>query len=165
MEKHFLDLPVYRICEESYLAELDRKFFKEPRERWLLIAGKPQPRESEEFYQNHIYEKYGPWQFNEIVGYIRLYFRGSQILGAYFSAEKKRTLLTRKKTFTYRTHKLAYEQQIWPTDQNDNRKIWEEIQSYVERCKRELKKGRVIDTSQLETIGPHVDWVALLRSE
>jgi hypothetical protein len=107
----------------------------------------------------HQYEKYGPWQFNEVVGYIRLHLLGSQIRGEYFSAEKKRSYLGRKKVFTYRTHKLAPEVDI--EGPGTNAQILAAIREYVADCKKELRRGRVIDATLLEAIGPHVDWRTL----
>lgn len=112
--------------------------------------------------KQHQYERFGPWQFNEIVGYIRLYFLGSQVRGEYFSAEKKRNLLGRTKVYTFRSWKLAPETELIDQHPPTNARIWEAIQGYVDKCRNELTKGRVIDDSGLVAIGPHVDWLSVL---
>jgi hypothetical protein len=109
--------------------------------------------------QNH-YEKYGPWLFNEIVGFIRLHVLGSQFRGEYFSAEKRRNPISRSKVFTYRTHKLAPEVSI-PYEAS-NAEILSIPISYVDNCQKELRKGRYIDSSILRTIGVHRDWRGLI---
>ena len=43
--------------------------------------------------QEHYYQKYGPWYFNEIIGYLRLHFLGSQVRGEYFGSKKKKLYL------------------------------------------------------------------------
>ena len=58
------------------------------------------------------YQKFGTWRFNEIIGYVRLYFRGSQVLGEYYAVKRSRHVLTRHKTLIRRTHKLGPEHQI-----------------------------------------------------
>ena len=106
------------------------------------------------------YERFGPWNFNEITGYIRLYLLGSQVRGDYFSAEKKRVCLGRTRVFVLRTSKLAVEVNILRTPQLTNREIWLSIQKYVNRCRKEFKRGRVVDDSVLNAVGPHVDWLS-----
>jgi hypothetical protein len=38
------------------------------------------------------------------------------------------------------------------------------VRQYIERCKQELPR-RFVDDSMFETLAPHVDWLALYRSE
>ncbi|SFU41167.1 hypothetical protein SAMN04488527_10291 [Aliiroseovarius crassostreae] len=120
------------------------------------------PSNTEMFLSNPHDQKYGPWQFNEIIGYIRLHFLGTQIRGEYFSAEKKRNPVSRKKVFTFRTHKLAPEHTLWKTGDLTNQEIWEAICEYVSDCQRELMKGRYIDDSVLRELGPFIDWRSFL---
>ena len=51
----------------------------------------------------------GAWEYNEIIGYIRLYFFGTQVRGEYWGVNSKRVVRTRKKTLEYKTWKLAPE--------------------------------------------------------
>ncbi|QDI75902.1 MULTISPECIES: hypothetical protein [Leisingera] len=162
MEKYFFDLPVYRLSRSKYYKWREETKIRPHEENWLSVAGRPIPQETKSALDQHIYEKYGPWEFNEIIGYIRLYFLGSQIRGDYLSAEKKRNPISRRKVFTFRTLKLAPEHQIWPEDQNSNQDIWREIQKYIASCEKQLTKGRVIDSSKLELLGPHIDWLSIL---
>jgi hypothetical protein len=41
-----------------------------------------------ESHANRVYG--GQWIYNEIIGFVRLYFDGSQVLGAYFRTSAKR---------------------------------------------------------------------------
>ncbi|WP_353402076.1 hypothetical protein [Pseudophaeobacter arcticus] len=88
MEKYFFDLPVYRLTKSKYYKWRDETQIRPHEENWLSVRGRPMPQESKNALDQHVYEKYGPWEFNEIIGYIRLYFLGSQIRGDYLSAEK-----------------------------------------------------------------------------
>jgi hypothetical protein len=162
---YFFDLPVYRLsCDEynthqahdienqiSYIMK-ENPYYDLPEKNRVRI-------------QQHQYEKYGPWQFNEIIGHIRLYFRGRQILGEYFSAEKKRNVRSRNKVFVRRTHKLAAEVSIAPNKNVTDEEIFVSVKTYIADCKRELAKGRVIYDHIFMTIGPHINWRELLSWE
>jgi hypothetical protein len=162
---YFFDLPVYRLPYETYNADQDREVAEQISNMKRGNPGYEPPEATKLGIGQHQHEKYGPWRFNEIIGYIRLHFLGSQIRGEYFSAEKKRNPLGRHRVFTYRTHKLAPELSIHPTISATNAEIFEAVKQYVVACKKELTKGRVIDDSILMTIGPHMDWRGLLGWE
>lgn len=156
----FFDLPVYRLTREAYSGDWEAKV-QRPR------ANDPpglDPALVDRFDQQtrHIrHQSYGGWEYNEIVGYIRLHLLGSQIRGAYVSAEKQRTVLTRRKVFLPRSHKLGGELTLPSRRTATNVDLWEAVQQYVARCGRELTKGRYIDDRLLMTIGPHLDWRGL----
>lgn len=164
-EIYFFDLPVYRLEHDLYYKKQEKEI-----ESYIsdMKRGTPNYMPSEAFViniQQSQYEKYGPWTFNEIIGYIRLHFLGSQIRGEYFSAEKKRNVLSRHKVFTYKTHKLAPEITIRDHTILTNSEIFIKIQEYIADCKRELAKGRFLDDSVFMNIGPHVNWRSILNRE
>lgn len=119
------------------------------------------------FYQNNpdlrkqnecsLAQQFGIWEYNHIIGYIKLHLLGTQIRGEYYSTRKPK-----KKLFEYRTHKLACELEL-STDMN-NDEILKCILSYIDSCRKELnKKGskKYIDSSLFEKLGCHVDWKKL----
>ncbi len=133
MERPFLNLDVYRIPQKSYYTSLEQEIdhaFDEPLWRDVPEEVKERSRKQRQLHQ---YETLGPWEFNEIVGFIRLYFCGTQVRGEYFSSEKTRTRRTRKKVFTFRAYKLAAEVNFRPTSSSEE--IYQCILKYVERCK------------------------------
>lgn len=103
----------------------------------------------------------GPWRYNEIIGYIRLHFLGSQIRGEYFGPEVKRITKTRKRVLWRKTHKLAPEVSL-PSNPS-NREIFDGILRYIQSCEQELPK-RFVDASQLKTLAPFVNWKRLYES-
>ena len=165
MDKFFCTLPVYRVTEEKYYkdrekyleeslylgcdTELTRQFFAEnPSQKTMA--------------EEHLIFKYGgPWEFNEVIGYIKLHFVGTQIRGEYWSVEAKKIVRTRKKIFKYRTHKLATEKSV---DISSNSNIYDTVVNYIESCKKELK-GRYVDDSLFLTTGKFIDWKSLINSE
>ena len=100
----------------------------------------------------------GMWRYNEIIGYIRLHFLGTQIRGEYYAVRAKRIVRTRRKEFEYKTWNLAGEISIPPDASNEE--IFDAVRRYVGRCRGVLTR-RVVDDESLEALGPHIDWQAL----
>lgn len=154
----FFDLPVYRVSEDQYYADLEK--FADER---VEAAGGPD-RDPDTVAQIREHAKVnfgGPWQYNEIIGYIRLHFVGSQIRGEYFAPSSSRVVKTRKKVFWRQTHKLAPEVSIPFTPTSEQ--IFDLIKEYVDDCQKELPR-RFIDVSQLMRLGPFVDWKGLYET-
>lgn len=165
--KYFMDLPVYRLPEKDYYRDRE-KHIEEilfPSANPELAEGSRRQRETDRARFDYRYELFaniygGPWNYNEIIGFIQLHILGSQIRGDYWSTDAKRIVRTRTKRFKWRTHKLAAEMDL-PRG-GSNTEIFATIRQYVERCGHELK-GRCIFTRDFEVLGPHVDWNGLLK--
>lgn len=164
-ERYFYDVPVYRLEEERYVDDLNRHIEStlfpdsDPLSSTLRERDRLNPSENSSF-RDHIADKYGGcWLYNEIVGYIRLFFLGSQVRGEYFAISQRRAFRTRHKTFVLKSLKLAPERQIPNTTANLS--IFEAVLQYINDCRKELPR-RHIDSRLLEAVGPHVDWQALL---
>jgi hypothetical protein len=153
---YFFDVPVYRLTKDRYYAEqkehidqtmysdqLQRQFYENNRDNAIRF----------EAYLQHAYG--GCWDYNEIIGYIRMHFLGTQIRGEYFGVKAKRIVRTRRKTLEYRAYKLAPEVSV-PANASSV-KIYKLIQKYLNDCQRELR-GRHIDTQMLDALAPYIDW-------
>ena len=166
-DPHFIDIPVYRLAPERYYKEMESFIHKtiypglsDSDEMIRQLHLKNPDREMR--LRDHLRTAYGgAWNYNEIIGYIELHFLGTQIRGEYWQMKGKRIQRTRRKESEYRTWKLAPEMDI--PDEASNSEIFALIRDYISDCAKELK-GRHLDVSRFETIGPHVDWRALLRS-
>ncbi len=84
VETFIFDIPIYRVAEAKYYA--DQKIYIESR---LYEHPELNQSEMEAFYKknpdrktsdsDYYWRQYGgPWRFNDIVGYIRLYFESYQ---------------------------------------------------------------------------------------
>lgn len=112
-------------------------------------------------YKNLIHENYGgSWEFNEIIGFIKLHIVGLQVRGEYWQDDKQRFVKSRSKQFKYVTHKLAPENSFYK--ESTNIEIYQAICSYVDDCRKELK-NRYIDDSNLKNIGKYIDWKSLIK--
>lgn len=162
---YFFDLPVYRLTADAYYAarsEYIDVLFRpgSPDEQHLRELDRNNPRDKD-WFRDYLGKSYGGcWEFNEIIGYIRLHFLGTQIRGEYFSVNKKHIVRTRTKRFEFMTWKLAPEVEIEPP--LGTAEIHDAICQYIIDCRREVP-SRYIDTSQFDTIAPFVDWERLYR--
>lgn len=157
----FFDVPMYRLTEDEYIAAFERQ-----REKGLGPEGMATLRKLEQENPDFearrrelLLDSYGgPWQFNEIVGYIRLVFMGGQVRGHLWMVRKTRIERTRRKTLFFRSLKAAPEIDL-PRDAS-NLQIYEAISEYLGRVQAENPK-RYIHTLMFDRIGPFVDWRAL----
>lgn len=166
-ERHIFDVPVYRLPEERYYRDMEQHIDgvlfppKEQLSNTLRELDRINPSENDAA-RGHIATKYGgSWQFNEIVGYIRLFFLGSQVRGEYFAIGQKRIYRTRRKIFVLKSLNLTPEIEI--CDLTSNAAILDAVLEYLSNCRKELK-GRHIDSELLDNLGRFIDWRSVLRS-
>jgi hypothetical protein len=159
--RYFFDVPVYRLLEDRYYREreahIDRVMYPPalPHSAAQRAKDMADPSRSTGF-RDHLERSYGGcWRFNEVVGYIRLHFLGSQVRGEYYGLNRKRVVRTRTRTLEYRTWKLAPEVDIsFPIT---SKRVRHAISQYLEACRTELP-GRHIDTELFEAMAKHVNW-------
>lgn len=164
--RYFYDLPVYRLPRDKYYSERDKYIDKilfppdGPVTQELRRRDEENPKANDAI-RDHMARSYGGcWEFNEIIGYIRLHFLGTQVRGEYFAVSKQRIVRTRTKTIEFQTWKLAPEVDIKPP--YENQQILAAIREYIEDCKSELPR-RAIETALFEVLAPHIEWASLLR--
>ena len=161
-----LDLPVYRLPEDRYYSERD-VYVDSVMTQHPLPTTPPNPStapnlsSSDAAMRDRLFESYGgAWQYNEIIGYLRLHFLGSQVRAEYWRVNRKRIVRSRKKVFTFWQWKLAPETEL--PIHGSSTEIYQAVLSHVEDCKKALP-DRYIDIATLTFLGPHIDWRALLH--
>ena len=166
--RYFFDIPVYRLTEERYNAE---------RQAWIdgaMYPGSPANneqrrafyaanRDNENAARDRFWQLYGGcWRYNEIIGYVRLHFFGSQLRGEYYGVTARRIVRTRKKIIEHQTHKLAPEMDI--PGEASSQDIFQIVLSYVAACATRLR-GRYLDRTLLLQLGPCIDWRRLYNAD
>jgi methionine synthase II (cobalamin-independent) len=164
----FLTLPVYRISQAKYYKQREEyvknNLYSSNNEELNKLTKKVHKEQPNVKLQSQsiLRKSYGgEWDFNEIIGYINLHFKGNKIKNEYWAVKAKRIVRTSKKTFEHKCHKLDIELHI--AEDLDNLEILSAITSYIDTCKNELK-NRHIDDSQLNKIGKFIDWRKLKES-
>lgn len=162
MTTYFLDVPVYRLGEREYYRQ--RKEFVDKGLAPLredLGEEISKHRGMEANFEEHLIRRFGGmWRFNEVIGYIRLYFLGSQVRGEYVAVAKKRLVRSRTKRFEIRALSLA---QIDIEQPFTEESILAAIRQNLASCQRNLPR-RHVDLSGLEVLAKHVRWCDLWKA-
>lgn len=157
---YFFDIPIYRLSQEKYSAKLNEYLTKKLNTPGMSEFFKHNPSrllQQQDFYSLQFG---GMWEYNEIIGHIKLYILGSQIRGEYYRVNAKNIVKTRKKQFKFVSHKIEAELEIPLLE--DNIAIYKAILTYIDNCKKNLK-NRFVDSSLFEVIGKHIDWKELFK--
>ncbi|WP_292996588.1 hypothetical protein [Nitrosomonas sp.] len=103
----------------------------------------------------------GPWKYNEIIGYLRLYLFGNQIRIEYWQVQVKRIVKSRKKLFGCTSAKVIDEVAV--KDLNKNNEIKLAIEAAIKSCEIKFKK-RHLDLHHFNLIKDYVDWVNFIAN-
>ncbi|NOQ71768.1 MAG: hypothetical protein GQ574_07200 [Crocinitomix sp.] len=170
MESYFLDIPIYRCSEKKYLQELDK--LRSNIHTSLEPQRKSVPEYNLDDIENRLFEnKSYPYEYNEIIGWIKLYVLGTQLRGEYFfevSSSKSHSIKTRinkgvrKKRFEL--FGKAFELSI--------RKEMNSHEIFTSLCERLVRLNlnerpfinRHLDLANLMAIGPHLNWISLMNN-
>jgi len=156
-DEYFLTIPIYRLKEDKYYSDMEIAFEKSISNSWDQSFIESNPGLVRDCKSSQHTRYGGGWEYNEIVGYIKLHFLGTQVRGEYWGTIPKRKVKTRRKQFEYKAHKLAAEVGI---REKNSEGILNAVEEYIERCKREVK-NRHLDLREFDNIKNHIDWVSL----
>ena len=160
-DNYFMVIPVYRLSEDKYYSQMDEDFERKISKSWNDSFRRDNP-DLEDGWKRHHRSSYGgDWEFNEVVGHIKLFFMGSQVRGEYWSTKPRRKVRTRKKEFEFKAHKLATESEIWD---KTNEGILSAVEEYLRSCLKELE-NRHVDLREFESLKNHVNWVSVHRAK
>jgi hypothetical protein len=117
-----------------------------------------------QFLENSFRKQFGgPWQFNQVVGWLRLYIEGSVIGGHLWWVDGKRLQTRMRKTFQLITYSNILP--TWFRPEDESSKIYSDTLSAIEHLSRRRKyRGRYFDLDPFRRLGPFVDWRALMDS-
>ena len=159
-DEYFLAVPVYRIKQDKYYSDMENDFEKLISKAWDDDFRQKNPNLVQNYKSYHRSSYGGDWECNEIVGYIKLHFLGTQVRGEYWETIPKRKVKTKRKQFEYKTHKLAAEVGIRKQTKDG---IIQAVEEYLARCKKEVK-NRHIDLREFDALKNFIDWPALYKA-
>lgn len=157
LDDYFMVIPVYRVTEDNYFLKMKEDFDNHISSSYDESIRQGDPNLVQKLERTHQSSYGGVWEFNEIIGYIKLFFMGNQVRGEYWSTKPRAKVKTRKKEFEFKAHKLVPEAEI---SQKTNAGILSAVENYLDRCKKELK-SRHIDLREFNTLKGHIDWLAI----
>lgn len=166
MKRYILDIPVYRIGRDA----IDQQFANAIDQRCNeLDPSEYQTQQEFESHQARIRDQLAeslhlPWQFNQVVGWLRLYAAPSRI-GAehWFVTAKRLSANLRKKRFLLSGGSDALQASY--LNQNSSEIFFDLIDRLQRYPLENSGKSLVLDLSTLQEIGPFVDWRALIDKQ
>jgi hypothetical protein len=168
MDKYFFEIPVYRCTPEQYKEEL-RLILEDIVQNFQFISKDLPEYDYTQNVQRSFEKRYYGYDYNEVVGWIRLYIFGTQIRGIHYfetnlenrNVYKKRlTKGIRKKRFgeSEKAFELTIEKG-WCGDEIFS-KLLQELES-LNKTETPFPK-RYFDLEQLKNAGPFIDWRKLV---
>lgn len=159
MERYIFEILLYRepqhTFDERYQAAVDT--FMKPI-RHPTVGANPDHNPCEIVWEDIFWRRYGgPWNYNQIVGAIRLYALGTQIRGELWISDRSRY----RRNMSNKNISLAgsvFEVTVHEptTDADVFREILERIVSFCRDRQR-----FVADLQCFQTTGPHINWTRL----
>lgn len=168
-ETFIFDVPIYRTAKEIY--NKDQKLYIE---ECLYNHSELSVSEMKNYYReypdkkirnsDYYWRKYGgPWRYNDIIGYIRLYLDGYVVQGQLWYIDVKRVVRKPRHKILF-CQNTRFGSPVGIPTQSSNREIFNLIKKYLDSvlgCP--WFKNRFVDTSLLYTLGPYVDWKTLIE--
>ena len=168
LSNYIFDIPIYRCTKEQYDAETEKKVESHIAECYEG-QGFARPTEGTDLVLlNQRMGRYadslgGPWYFNQVVGWLRLFLQGYNVAGNLWMADAKR--LSRRmpnKTIYCMSPSNCLATGI--THPSSSAEIYRQVLDALKQfaTKGDMKR-RYLDVSVLERLGPFVNWQQLLE--
>ncbi|WP_179022420.1 hypothetical protein [Winogradskyella forsetii] len=169
MENYFYEIPIYRCTPERHfleLGELENKIVNE-----IGILSIDYPENFEQIKDSRYARNSYPFDYNEIIGWIKLYILGNQIRGEYYFEVDTKDRQKEKKRLDKGIRKKRFENfgkafEISIKNATDNEQISKKLKNELIDLQNNEKpfKGRFIDTRQLDNITEFIDWQGLIKA-
>jgi hypothetical protein len=165
--ERFLELPVYRCTEDQHDKEQDEQFefaAQYMRSAYHMLGKTPeQEKDFDDFRQEWFRREGRPWDFNQIVGWIRLYTWPGNIRAYLFFVSERITKVMRRKRFITKRGNFI-ELRVFPEQSNEE--ILTNLKSTIlEAAAGNSRLRRLsVDTGILDVLGPYIDWISLTKS-
>lgn len=162
---YVFDIAVYLTDKDAYYREIDKRV-DEYLHKTFISKGLTCEKDPDVFLlaEDHLRKSYGgPWEFNQVVGWIRLYAEPSHIGAHLWWVQAKRLQRKMNKVFYLTTSSNLLATHFYPKDDSD--KIFQDTLEDIKLLSEKKSwKGRYVDLESFTRIGPFVDWRQLLSS-
>ncbi len=160
-DRYFFEIPIYRISQGDF----DKKYSRDLKKR-LEIFSKFKYDGIEDTVLHatqHFWETYGgPWHYNQVIGWVRLYILGTQIRGELYWMAGKR--FSRKTRNQIRLLGKAFEAHVFPNYSSEQ--ILTRVEQELRRLQKEYhRKGRTMDLECFQVLAASIDWRKLVDTK
>ena len=161
-KRFFFEIPIYRISHDRFNQEYDDALLRHW-ENFAQLSGYTRdniPETSRLHVEQHFWETYGgPWHYNQVIGWVRLYILGLQVRGDLWRMVGKR--YTRKSRNQIRLIGKILEIHFGRSESSEE--ILTRVEQRLQLIRNEWHKSkRVLDLECFQTLAPCINWRALL---
>ena len=157
MRDYFFEIPIYLRSEKKFELELETRIQKKLKE----VERYNKYPDFDNLVEHIRSREYRDWEYNQIIGYLKLFRQGSRIYAHIWKIERKRyPFIIDNKIFKFQA---SYPE--WDIDLNKLKTS----QSIFEKLLKELPNDMTgfynkyyLDLRILKKVGPHLDWIELL---
>jgi hypothetical protein len=162
-DQYIFDIPIYRNSKDDFYTEIDSSF--EKRVEWI-ISHDPERRPLDHEVRQRVHHSViaefgGPWQFNQIVGWLRLFVEGNTIgCHPWWVDAKRINRRMRNKRLYLQTPSDILQARFRNESPNEIYSIL--LERLVRLSKDNSYNNLYIDLDVFRRIGPFIDWHRLL---
>lgn len=154
---YFFEIPIYSMSEEDYYKRTENALQKEIK-KYNLTKDNPNYEDVTDILKRQICRE---WEFNQIIGYLKLYRLNSKIYADFWKIDKKRMILKLdNKVFRYQCSSPDWDIDLEKL--TTSKSIFEKLMKELPNDRKKLYKKYYIDLSILKEVGPHINWIELL---
>ena len=155
-----MDVPIYRCPKEKFNDRYDNDLKKHYEMIWPQGL-KDISKNILENVEQSFWERYGtPWQFNQIVGWLRLFTTGAQIRGDLWELRGKRFVRNPKHKQYYLRGK-AFELTCYASQ--TSKEILDCLKAELKAQNETIRGGKlVVDLEVFDNLSNHIDWHSLV---
>ena len=159
-ECYFMEVPIYRVSEKRFYRDYQRDLEAHLESLWPPNTPPEILAELRPLAEVHFWKRYGgPWQFNQAVGWIRLYLLGNQFRGELWFISAK-SLVRRPAHKRLEQSGKAFEYHPGPDDQSAT--IASTIRERLVEAVNEYRRGKLkLDLECFDNLAAYIDWRAL----
>jgi hypothetical protein len=162
-----LELPIYRCTEEQHYAEQEDRYelaAEHVHAAYRALGERPEKEKVLADHRNDWFRREGmPWDFNQIVGWIRLYTWTGNIRGyLFFASERITKVMRRKKFITKRGNFIKI--RVFPEQSNEEILTTLKTTILAKVAEHTRLHRFYVDMGVLDVLGPHIDWIGLTKS-
>ena len=157
-ETCFFEIPIYRVCETLFHSEFDRDQAAHlDKQRRLGRVEPGQLPDWELQVKDGFWKSYGmPWQFNQVVGWLRLFRLGHQLRGDLWLSSAKRFLrVPGHKRFEL----VGKAFEIWVESKSTDEAIVSRLRDEFKELERNYSSRKLtLDLECFDSIAPFIRW-------
>jgi len=162
MDYYVFELLIYRDKEKAFYEKYYKALESFINKYIPNSTDSIQQKRTKDYLEDHFWKNYGgPWNYNQVVGAIKIFTCGDQIRGDLWLSNKKRfTRIMGNKNISL--FGKAFEMTVFKdmTNEDINQRLIKEITNSIKQNER-----RIIDMECFLNCSKYIDWMKLLQNQ